>query len=405
MNKFDKYYKNGIVALPKSVQYYVCIGDYEYDKMPIEEKLLDLAFFFAHGGDLLKEIKDMLNLYPDRDADIVKLRLLDYIEYLRSGQEIHYILPMEEMAMESIVCLLKEELLVRYVYNDRGQNHHLKQVHIDIDKCIKGKTREECIHMVEHPMTDGIYMTWDELLEMNPWWHFIGGPLPKTIRRDGQQMVYSGDKSVVTKYNEKNAGKSRLILDIPPEPFRGNVLDPKIVVLSLNPGYVDRLNGQLVTCLNQKSIDEFVDALSDNLDMKKSKIVFNEVDNIIGDGYWMRMFSEVMHEINDTSGTTLLKAAVIQYIPYFSERLNNWNDRQRLSSQNFTRHLVRHLLYVNTDCLFLIMRAEKHWRSLIGEEMDRFKDRFIFGKNPQVQNISAGNLGTKNFRRVVDHLK
>ena len=43
MNKFDRYYKNGIVALPKSVQYYVCIGDYEYDKMPIEEKLLDLA--------------------------------------------------------------------------------------------------------------------------------------------------------------------------------------------------------------------------------------------------------------------------------------------------------------------------------------------------------------------------
>lgn len=405
MNKFDKYYKNGIVVLPKSVQYYVCIGDHEYDKMPIEEKLLDLAFFFAHGGDLLKEIKDMLNLYPDRDAEIVKLRLLDYIEYLRSGQEIHYILPMEEMTMESIVCLLKEELLVRYVYNDRGQCHRLKQVHINIDKCIKGKTREECIHMMEHPMTDGIYMTWDELQEMNPWWHFIGGPLPKTIRRDGRQMVYTGDRSVVMAYNKKNVGRSRLVLDIPPEPFRGNVVDPKIVVLSLNPGYVDRLNGQLVTRLNQKSIDEFVDALSDNLDMKKSKIVFNEVDNIIGDGYWMRMFSEVMHEINDMSGATLFKAAVIQYIPYFSERLNNWNDRQRLSSQNFTRHLVRHLLYVDTDCLFLIMRAERHWRSLIGEEMDRFKDRFIFGKNPQVQNISAGNLGTKNFRRVVDHLK
>lgn len=405
MSAFNKYYKNGIVSLPKSIQYYVCAGDYEYDRMSVDEKVLDMAFFFAHGGNLLKEIKDMLELYPDRDEEIVKNRLLDYIEYLRSGQDIHYILPMEEMAMESIIYLLKEELLVRYVYNDRGQYHYLKPVHVDIDECIKGKTREESIYMVEHPMTDGIYMTRDELKEMNPWWHFIGGTLPKSIRRNGQQMVYAGDISVVMAYNKKNQVKSRLVLDIPPEPFRGNVVDPKIVVLSLNPGYVERLNGQLVTRLNQKSIEEFVDALSDNLDMKKSKIVYNEIDNIIGDGYWMRMFSEVKRELNDTSGAFLSKASIIQYIPYFSERLNNWNDRQRLSSQNFTRHLIRHLLYINTDCLFLIMRAERHWRSLIGEEMERFKDRFIFGKNPQVQNISKGNLGAKNFRRVIDNLK
>ena len=65
MNQFNRYYKDGKVILPKAMQYYVCIGDTKYDRMPVEDKVLDLAFFISHGGNLVKEIKNSKSLKMD----------------------------------------------------------------------------------------------------------------------------------------------------------------------------------------------------------------------------------------------------------------------------------------------------------------------------------------------------
>lgn len=408
MNQFNRYYKDGKVILPKAMQYYVCIGDTKYDRMPVEDKVLDLAFFISHGGNLVKEIKNYLRMYPNEDKDSIKVRLLDYIEFLRSGDALHYLKPMEEMPLKDVVNLLEEELLARYIFNDRSGTHRLKQSHVDIATAIKGKTREENLYLITHPMTNDIYMTFDELQEMNPWRHFIGGPTPLAIRREGWQMVYPGDKNDIEAYNHRNKDNTQyqFKLDIPPEPFRGNLIDPKLVILSLNPGYIERLNGDLVTRLNQESINEFINALKDNLNMKKSRIVFNEVDNIIGDGYWMQMFSDIKRDLGDKTDSYLGKAALIQYLPYFSEKLNNWSHSNHLPSQYFTRHLIRHILYEHKECIFLIMRSKNYWNTLIGEEMEIFKDRFIFGESPRgVQKISKGNLSAENYKRVLGVLR
>ena len=140
--------------------------------------------------------------------------------------------------------------------------------------------------------------------------------------------------------------------------------------------------------------------------MKKSRIVFNEVDNIIGDGYWMQMFSDIKRDLGDKTDSYLGKAALIQYLPYFSEKLNNWSHSNHLPSQYFTRHLIRHILYEHKECIFLVMRSKNYWNTLIGEEMEIFKDRFIFGESPRgVQKISKGNLSAENYNRVLGVLR
>ena len=97
--------------------------------------------------------------------------------------------------------------------------------------------------------------------------------------------------------------------------------------------------------------------------------------------------------------------ALIQYIPYFSQNLGGWNDHDRLVSQQFTRQQIRRILFEQKDCLFIVMRSEAHWRSLIGAEMNHFADRFIYGKNPRNPSISEGNLGTENYNRVLELLR
>ena len=75
-------------------------------------------------------------------------------------------------------------------------------------------------------------------------------------------LVFPGDEEYVYAYNEKQKDKpaKRLVLRVPPEPWSGNILNSKLVILSLNPGYVEHLNKNLpniLICQEQTSIPSY----------------------------------------------------------------------------------------------------------------------------------------------------
>ena len=89
------------------------------------------------------------------------------------------------------------------------------------------------------------------------------------------------------------------------------------------------------------------------------------------------------------------KIALIQYIPYFSKEMGSHFKMETLPTQYYAKHLIRRILYEEPDALFLVMRSEKQWRSLIGDEMKKFENRFIVNEHPLVQKLSRNNLNTK----------
>ena len=92
-------------------------------------------------------------------------------------------------------------------------------------------------------------MTEQEILEKNPW--RLCGEKPcnyvnanTTVLFDPNAVwLLKEDLPIIKEFNEKvKDNEYKLHLEIPPEPFVGNPLRAKVIILSLNPGYMDRVN-------------------------------------------------------------------------------------------------------------------------------------------------------------------
>lgn len=263
---------------------------------------------------------------------------------------------------------------------------------------------------------DNKIYSWDYLTHHNPWDsmfnHDAHSLLISMACLDGATFIQKDDEPVILNHYNRRGGSESLQVDLFPEPYRGNLKNPRIVILSLNPGYVPRLNRDLFNMLDIQFKEDFLRHLRDNVLLKgDGRLVFNNVDNVIGDGYWYNKLGELMTDSKKEYGISdddvLSRIALIQYVPYFSEKLTSWTVGEHLKTQLYARKHIRRLLHAPEKCIFLVMRAEKYWRTLIGEEMEdgRFKDRFIINKHYRVQSISKGNLGDDNYSRILNNLR
>lgn len=252
--------------------------------------------------------------------------------------------------------------------------------------------------------------TWEDIKEHNQsvWGEIFNQDTDTLIDNilQGKDSIIEGDKDVIYAYNNSPRRNeiSKFELSVLPEPYRGNLKDPKLVILSLNPGYVERLNRTLFEKLSKESQREFVDTLKRNVMLEDgSKLVFNDVDEIIGDGYW----SEKLAELKKIDSDLFSKIALIQYNPYFSRKYSSWAGEGTLASQQFAKEIIARLME-QSDVQFLVMRSKKQWEQLIGFNMDEDL-RFILNHNPICQSISKNNLdgnrGTNYYEQIKEALK
>ena len=60
--------------------------------------------------------------------------------------------------------------------------------------------------------------------------------------KEEDERIYPGDDSFIHDFNNKVESKYKYVVGVPPMPFSGNLLDAKVVILTLNPGYVEKVN-------------------------------------------------------------------------------------------------------------------------------------------------------------------
>lgn len=402
---YQQYHEFGErLTLPYGIKAMLEPGCHEYIQLPMEKRAIHLAYVLYHGFDLVEEIRERVRDYAPYSREYqYKNGMAATIMYLRTGKAWSFLFDEDRVKLEDVVQLLKDELMMRYTVNDYSHRHELKKMHMN-ESVLKGKSREEIQDFLMKPCQYDEHFSMVDLECSNPWpavynkWPcFRYSPWNICLAED-EQAVYEGDRRVIEDYNErhKKANDKQFILNIPPEPYRGNLRNPKLVILSLNPGYVERLNGNLVSMLDEKHRENFLSALYDNICLEEgSSVVFNEEDNVIGDGYWRRMMDDIKEDLKDEKYDFMKKIALIQYIPYFSKEMGSHFKMETLPTQYYAKHLIRRILYEEPDALFLVMRSEKQWKSLIGDEMEKFENRFIVNEHPLVQKLSRNNLNTK----------
>ena len=280
--------------------------------------------------------------------------------------------------------------------------------------------------------------TEDEIRKLNPWEGPYLNPNPHKLYDEKAQWLLKCDADIMNEYNEKNKKRDCVFrLCKRPEPFCGNPLTSKVIILSLNPGFVERVDVLLARILQLSELKK--DILKLVIQHKEEQLKLNansflcqqyknhdgfnaqEVQCAIDGWYWYDIFEkfrkdaglEQRNEINDVIYNNV---ALIQYVGYHSK---SWKDLpQILPSQEFTRTLIHYLALHKKDVLFVVSRSEKLWKELIGDEVwkkldkeKRLVHRKTFqNKKEKTQTIRTQGFGMKTFEddgfeRIANKLK
>ena len=221
-------------------------------------------------------------------------------------------------------------------------------------------------------------------------------------------FVYPGDNPTVKEFSDAETTKEdcKLQLDLPPCPFTPNILNAKLIILSLNPGYIKLLNRDLPGMLLPEYVGEYKTWTVNALRMEakeKGGIYTNDVDKIIGENYWAKRLQPLLREIKDNKMEEIYRnVALLQYLGYTSTSYKDMP--QIIPSQRFTKVLIRYIALNNPDAKFLVLRARKKWEELIdGDTLSKLKKngRLLYKQSSSpCQFLSENNLGKDVYDKI-----
>ena len=407
---------DGEIRLPRPERTYFDDLSEEYKDASTDKKLLEIAYCIWHGLSLYDEIKTMLQEHTQVKEHTIKSCLLGYIEYLRSGDTKNksYIILKDKLTLKQASDLLSEELMLRYRLPANGiESHYLTTAHWNYNETQNND-------YFKPTKVSAVPLTEQEIRDTNPWQSSYVHPNPSALYDPDAEWLLTCDEQIVKEFNRKtNDPEYNFMLGMRPEIFNGNPLKSKVVILSLNPGYVYRVNNLYARLLQMvQPIEEAVKLQKDNqLKLSASSffcqrnhnnsggmISYRDAHCAIDDWYWYDIFSKFredagLPEENDMDDVIFSDVALIQYVGYISK---SWKSLHKLlPSQRFTRMLI-HYLALNTDTLFVVSRSEELWKRLIGEEIWEMLDnnkRLVHRKKFENKKGITQTIRTQGFTR------
>lgn len=421
-------YDDGTITLPYRTRAYIDFCSDEFKHFSIEEKLCNLGFAVTRGINLSAEIIKDINEHTKNPQylnyeDNAKKSLFSYIDYLRETENIvtETLLEQKSIDIIKLVNLLIEEILLRYnEHPDTNPNEYIvsfSSIPLDYTaiinrfniKCPDGK--QSCYNylLTSQESISKASISRDYILYLNQWKEL----LPKLSGYDlyfAYDMVFPYDEEYVRSYNKKQKDKpaKQLILNIPPEPWSGNILNSKLVILSLNPGYVEYLNKNLANMFKPQMAEEIMEDKRKVLSMEGNKFDYYEPTRILGDYYWRKKIlplgTDVYGEQNNEN--IFNHVSICQYLAYTT--LESPSIKDLFPSQRFTKMVLLYLATSVKEVKFLVMRHCAQWKTLMGEGLWNYlydNNRLLVSKNYANQSLTEKNIGSENYRIIVEHLR
>lgn len=419
-------YGDGKISLPHRTRTYIDSSSDEFNRFTIKDKLCDLGFAVTRRINLYAEIKrDISEHVKDTQyrnyEDNVKGALFSYIDYLRETENLltETLLGQKNVDLIQLVNLLIEEILLRYnEYPNVNSDEYIVSfvsVPLDYTEIInRSKFSDDKLLFYNYLLTSqesisNAVISKDYILYLNRWKEL----LPKLSGDDlyfADDLVFPGDEEYVYAYNEKQKDKpaKRLVLRIPPEPWSGNILNSKLVILSLNPGYVEHLNKNLANMFKPQMAEEVMEDKRKVLSMEGTKFDYYEPTRILGDYYWRKKIlplgTTVYGEQNKED--IFNQVSICQNFAYAS--IESPDIKDLFPSQEFTKMVLLYLATSVKEVKFLVLRASVQWKRLMGEGLWNYlydNNRLFISKHYRNQCLTENNIGVENYRIIVEHLK
>ena len=188
---------------------------------------------------------------------------------------------------------------------------------------------------------------------LNPW---------TKLHKEGPYILEE-DKDAVFRYNEKAKGNYKIMDEVMPVPFVGDIFNSEIVILMSNPKYKEDTK--------EKENDAYKEKLIKIFNHQPVSYPFFGLDPQIeiGKKYWesklggLKPYYQSWEKISKT-------VAVLQLHPYSSKEFKPLKD---IPSQKYNAYLVEKAIERNAS--IIIARGMKYWLQLVPslENYDYFK--------------------------------
>ncbi|MDE5809846.1 MAG: hypothetical protein K2M25_01555 [Muribaculaceae bacterium] len=263
-------------------------------------------------------------------------------------------------------------------------------------------------------------MTEKELRCDNPW-------IDVAKQYEGSEFLYSkskefvcdSDKGIIEDFNKSAKKENKYKLNVPAYPWYGNPLKANVIVLSLNPGYIEKES--VIAKVIQYIPEEYTKGYTEHLrkiltldceeflppKLGADNMTYRDLANLHQSWYWEDRLIKAF--VNEETGPKFedvnKKFAVIQYIGYSSEKYATLKKGIKLPSQEFTRQLIEYILKNNPNAIFIVARNKGMWSNFLGSLWGEYKERFIESKDYLGQRFTKNILGNDAYEKVINAFK
>lgn len=422
--------------LPNSVRSYIDSCAQEFHEVDTWTKIAQLAYRIKRGADLLPDFIYDIKRHIEHPAygsyeEIAKTSIANYIDQLRINRTYDIaatVLP-NKMSFAALFQLFTEEILYRYWEQETDFNTvecHFDKVLYDSDEIAKrydemdSKTaNREFTKYISTSRETLCNIEVDEysIRKKNEWSLLAEELYGYTLWSDKEEdeRIYPGDAPFLHSFNEKTDPRYQYVVGVPPMPFSGNILRAKVVMLTLNPGYIEDVNKTKCMALHAAEKEQLLCLMKRALHLDGCGIYDDyECSRIQGDYYWERALPNLALEAYDRPSTEKCHpifedVAFLQLIGYHSIKFKYAVGIKHLPFTIFLHLLVKYLA-TKTDKTFLVLRSEKLWEEIMGEELWNkliVEGRIITkGHKGMAQAISRGKIKKNNgYDKLVNILK
>ncbi len=424
------------MSLPKSVRSYIDRCSHEYNATDEWTKIAHMAYCVKRGVNLLPDFIEDINRHMEHPAygdyeDTAKSSIACYIEKLRTDgkQNMTTVALPDRMTFTALFQLLTEEILYRYWERDIEDGKvecHFDDVHYDYNEIASrykdmnpGTAKRDFLRYISTAKETlrNIDVDEESIRRKNGWSMLTKDLFGYTLWSDNaeDERTYPGDDTFIHEFNKSVEPKYQFIVGVPPMPFSGNLLSSKVVLLTLNPGYIEEVNKDKCLAMRASEKEQLLYLMRNALNFCGEGIYDTyDCSRIQGDYYWEKAFSHLAMEAYGKPSTEnyhpiYKDIAFLQLIGYHSVKFRYSAGIRHMPSMLFTNLLVKYLA-TKTDKTFLSLRSETLWKEVFGEELwNRLESegRIITkGHKGMSQAITRGNLKKDNgFDRLVNILK
>lgn len=410
---YNIYGRDGDLNLPRTYRTYFDSLCHEYSCYPVKQKMLDLGYVISHGFDIKSVILNIPEEYEHVSVDDVQTGVnairaaACHVNLYKSG------LYDTGNSLEADIDLMIEEVMREYRLPLDGSNKH---------------------YMADNPHKIERY----ELHSMNGWNEACDMISPYEMFCDGNTVAFPDDNYLIRMHNLRMAEDYREFATIfpsfiCPEPWYGNPLNARVIILGDMPEYDDfisRCQNLMLSHFPQlaesvqynvrrwmqltgkgmyKNDKAFTSLPINNAELNNElcTMVYNTMDAYNSQNYrhWVKEIRELAACEDCDSEDLLDNIAVINSNPYYAIGKDPLA-AGLLPSHYFLRNLVRYITNKDGGVKFIIPSKEldKVWRIILADvytDLRAFGRAIVCEKENSRLHIDARQLGSSAIMEIV----